>query len=187
MWSGLERRNDGLREAIPPTVQTVTSTDGTSLAYEQYGEGPPLILRHGSSGTREGWDPLRPALADEFSVYAPDRRGRGDSGDSGAYDLEHEVADLRALVETVDGRPTRSLPAAVDAFPELLGRPAKQEEHEENKEQNQHQNGEDDRVDAEDESGEHTPASTGASKEVSTVGTTAVCFTPPVAKVRVWT
>lgn len=92
--------------ASDSTVRMVTSADGTSIAYEQYGEGPPLILLHGSSGTREGWDPLRPLVADEFTVYAPDRRGRGDSGDGEAYDLEREVADLRALVETVDGRPT---------------------------------------------------------------------------------
>ncbi|MEF8812582.1 MAG: alpha/beta fold hydrolase [Halovenus sp.] len=84
------------RQASGSTVQTVTSTDGTSIAYEQYGEGPPLILLHGSSGTREEWGPLRPSLADEFTVYAPDRRGRGDSGDTEAYDLEREVAHRRS-------------------------------------------------------------------------------------------
>ncbi|TYT61931.1 alpha/beta fold hydrolase [Natrialba swarupiae] len=87
-------------------MQTVTSADRTEIAYERHGNGPPLILLHGGSGTRRSWETLRPALADDFTLVVPDRRGRGDSSDGETYGLEREVADLEALVEAVDGDPT---------------------------------------------------------------------------------
>ncbi|ELZ95946.1 hydrolase or acyltransferase of alpha/beta superfamily protein [Haloferax mucosum ATCC BAA-1512] len=88
--------------------KTVTSADGTEIAYERTGDGPPMLLLHGASATRRSWDTIRPHLAEEFSLYIPDRRGRGDSGDNGGdgYSLDREVADVRALVEAVDGTPT---------------------------------------------------------------------------------
>jgi len=87
-------------------VHTVQSADETTIAYEHEGNGQPLILLHGSSGTRRAWDTLRPYLADSFSLYVPDRRGRGDSSDGEEYSLAREAADLRALVEAVNGTPT---------------------------------------------------------------------------------
>lgn len=84
-------------------MQTITSADGTRIAYETHGDGQPLVLVHGGSETRHSWDALRPQLAEEFEVVVPDRRGRGGSGDADAYSLDREVADLRALVETIDG------------------------------------------------------------------------------------
>jgi len=88
-----------------PTVHTVQSSDGTSIAYESEGNGQPLILLHGGSGTRRAWDTLRPHLINEFSLSVPDRRGRGDSSDSNNYSLVREAADLRALVDAVSGTP----------------------------------------------------------------------------------
>jgi len=87
-------------------MQTVTSADGTRIAYEEYGSGRPLVAVHGSSETRHSWDALRPFLADDFRLIVPDRRGRGDSGDSDEYSLAREVEDLRAVVEAVDGDPS---------------------------------------------------------------------------------
>lgn len=84
-------------------MQTVTSSDGTSIAYETHGQGPPLILLHGGSATRRTWDTLRPHLADDFTLVLPDRRGRGDSGDADEYSLDREVADVRVLADAVDG------------------------------------------------------------------------------------
>lgn len=84
-------------------MQSVTSADGTRIAYEQHGSGAPLVLLHGGSATRHSWGPLIPQLAESFRVIVPDRRGRGESGDSEAYTLAREVEDLRALVEAVDG------------------------------------------------------------------------------------
>lgn len=86
-------------------MQTVTSADGTEIAYEEHGSGPPLVLLHGGSGCRRHWDALRPHLAEEFTLVVPDRRGRGDSGDGDGYSLDREVEDLRALVDAVDGDP----------------------------------------------------------------------------------
>jgi pimeloyl-ACP methyl ester carboxylesterase len=88
------------------TVDTVLSTDETSIAYETEGNGHPLILLHGGSGTRRAWDTLRPYLTEDFSLYVPDRRGRGDSGDRDDYSLAREAADLQALVDAVSGTPT---------------------------------------------------------------------------------
>ncbi|WP_267161318.1 alpha/beta fold hydrolase [Halovenus salina] len=57
-------------------MQTTTSADGTSIAYEQHGEGPPLVLVHGSSGTRHSWEAVVPHLAEEFQVIVPQARAR---------------------------------------------------------------------------------------------------------------
>lgn len=87
-------------------MQTVPSTDGASIAYERNGDGPTLVLLHGSSGTHEAWDAVVPHLAEDFTVVVPDRRGRGASGDGDAYSLDREVADLRAVLDEVDGDAT---------------------------------------------------------------------------------
>lgn len=101
-------------------MQTVTSADGTSIAYEQHGEGQPLILLHGGS-TRQYWKPIVPRFTDDYTVVVPDRRGHGESGDAtgqdsastrsdahedgGGYSLEREVEDTRAIIDAVDGDP----------------------------------------------------------------------------------
>ena len=84
---------------------TVESDDGTEIACERTGDGQPLVLVHGGSGTHHSWDALVPHLTEAFTVVAPDRRGRGESGDADAYSLDREVADVRAVVEAVDGEP----------------------------------------------------------------------------------
>lgn len=89
------------RRSSESAIRTVTSTDGTSIAYERHGEGPPLVLLHGGSVTRHSWMPLVSEL-EEFSMVVPDRRGRGDSGDGDDYSLNREVADLRAVLDALD-------------------------------------------------------------------------------------
>ncbi|ELZ01417.1 alpha/beta fold hydrolase (plasmid) [Natrialba aegyptia] len=86
-------------------MQTVTSNDRTEIAYEMYGEGPPIVLVHGSGETRQAWNPLYPHLTDRFTVVVPDRRGRGKSGDADAYSLDREVADLCTLLDIFDDDP----------------------------------------------------------------------------------
>ena len=86
-------------------MQTVTSADGTEIAYEQHGEGSPLILVHGASADRTSFRPLVPQLADDHTLIVPDRRGRGDSGDGPTYSLDREIEDLRALLAVIDGTP----------------------------------------------------------------------------------
>ncbi|MFD3512095.1 alpha/beta fold hydrolase [Streptomyces sp. NPDC058657] len=84
-------------------MSKVISRDGTPLAYERRGEGPPLILVGGafSTGTAEG--PLAGLLAADFDVVTYDRRGRGASGDTAPYAVAREVEDLAALIEEVGG------------------------------------------------------------------------------------
>jgi pimeloyl-ACP methyl ester carboxylesterase len=86
-------------------MSTVTSRDGTSLAYETAGEGPPLILVDGPLCHRSAGSSVALAglLADRFTVVAYDRRGRGDSGDVTPYAVERELEDLDTLVQTAGG------------------------------------------------------------------------------------
>ncbi|SCL39823.1 Lysophospholipase, alpha-beta hydrolase superfamily [Micromonospora pallida] len=87
----------------PPAVRTVRSADGTTIAYEPAGEGPPIILVGGAFNDRTTARPLAAALAPHFTAYAYDRRGRGDSGDTLPYAVDREVDDLAALIEAAGG------------------------------------------------------------------------------------
>jgi steroid delta-isomerase-like uncharacterized protein len=81
---------------------TVTSADGTAIAVERSGDGPPLVLVHGTAGDHGDWRSVRPTLAEAFTVYAIDRRGRGHSGDADEYTLEREFEDVATVVESID-------------------------------------------------------------------------------------
>ena len=86
---------------------TVRSKDGTTIAYDSAGEGPPLILVGGAFGYRryKSWVQLAELLAPRFRVLSYDRRGRGDSGDAPEYAVEREIEDLDALVQAAGGSP----------------------------------------------------------------------------------
>jgi pimeloyl-ACP methyl ester carboxylesterase len=84
-------------------TQTVKSADGTTIAYEKSGSGPALIVIGGAFNTRKSAGNLAPLLASHFSVYAYDRRGRGDSTDTKPYAIEREIEDLAALIGAVGG------------------------------------------------------------------------------------
>lgn len=83
----------------PYTTHTVTSRDGTLIAYRQLGHGPGLVILHGAMETGLSHLQLAEALADSFTVYLPDRRGRGLSGPIGPdYGMRKEVEDVDALL-----------------------------------------------------------------------------------------
>ncbi|TDO68326.1 pimeloyl-ACP methyl ester carboxylesterase [Kribbella sp. VKM Ac-2571] len=86
-------------------MNTVVSKDGTTIAYDRRGNGPALVLVDGALCSRaQGPMPdLAEALADRFTVYNYDRRGRGDSGDAGGYAVEREIEDLAAVIEAAGG------------------------------------------------------------------------------------
>jgi pimeloyl-ACP methyl ester carboxylesterase len=84
-------------------MRTVISKDGTPIAFDQSGQGPALILVAGAFTTRAAWPPLAARLAPDFSVFAYDRRGRGESGDRAPYAVEREVEDLDALITEAGG------------------------------------------------------------------------------------
>lgn len=83
-------------------METVRSSDGTEIAFERSGAGPPLVLVHGTAGDHTDWRVVRPALAESFTLYAIDRRGRGESGDADAYAIEREFEDVAAVVDSID-------------------------------------------------------------------------------------
>jgi pimeloyl-ACP methyl ester carboxylesterase len=84
-------------------MQTVTSKDGTRIAFDQAGAGPALVLVAPAFGTRADEASLAAALAPSFTVFAYDRRGRGDSGDTAPYAVEREIEDLDALIDEAGG------------------------------------------------------------------------------------
>jgi pimeloyl-ACP methyl ester carboxylesterase len=86
-------------------MNTVTSRDGTAIAFEHLGSGQPLILVDGALCSRAfGPMPkLAPLLAQHFRVYMYDRRGRGGSADTKPYAKEREVEDLDALIGEAGG------------------------------------------------------------------------------------
>ena len=77
---------------------TVTSKDGTRIAFDQSGEGPAIILVVGAFNDRATGAPLTRFLERHFTVFNYDRRGRGESGDTTPYAIEREIEDLDALI-----------------------------------------------------------------------------------------
>jgi pimeloyl-ACP methyl ester carboxylesterase len=86
-------------------MTTLKSKDGTTLAFDKQGEGPALILVDGAMSTRSsGSKPeLAKLLAQHFTVYSYDRRGRGDSGDTKPYAVEREIEDIDVLIDDAGG------------------------------------------------------------------------------------
>lgn len=83
-------------------MHTVTSQDGTRIAFWQSGKGPPVLLIHGATADHSTtWRYVGPKLEQRFTVYAMDRRGRGSSGDSEAYDIQREAEDVAAVVNYI--------------------------------------------------------------------------------------
>jgi pimeloyl-ACP methyl ester carboxylesterase len=88
-------------------MSTVTSSDGTTIAYSKTGSGPALILVDGAMCYRD-FGPAKKfteALADSFTVYTYDRRGRGESSNTEPFDVQREVEDLAAVVKEAGGSP----------------------------------------------------------------------------------
>lgn len=84
-------------------MATATSRDGTPIAFDRTGEGPAIFLVVGATATRADCVPLATALARHFTVYAHDRRGRGDSGDTPPYAVAREVEDIEAVIDASGG------------------------------------------------------------------------------------
>jgi pimeloyl-ACP methyl ester carboxylesterase len=87
-------------------MRTVTSEDGTTIAFDQSGKGPAIILVDGALQYRafdQGMAQLADLLAQHFTVFHYDRRGRGDSTDTQPYALEREIEDIEALINEARG------------------------------------------------------------------------------------
>jgi pimeloyl-ACP methyl ester carboxylesterase len=84
-------------------METTTSKDGTSLAFDRLGSGPPVVLVCGGSVDRMADAAIAQELASDFTVFNYDRRGRGDSGDTPPYAIEREVEDVDAVIGAAGG------------------------------------------------------------------------------------
>lgn len=84
-------------------MQTVTSKDGTRIAYDKQGSGPAIIIVSGATATKAAEAPLASLLAPNFTVYAYDRRGRVDSGDTLPFAVEREFEDIAAIIDLAGG------------------------------------------------------------------------------------
>ena len=82
-------------------METVTSKDGTKIAYDKTGQGPALILVLGALNSRKSGTKLAKLLASHFTVISFDRRGRGKSTDIAPYSPAREVEDIAALIHAV--------------------------------------------------------------------------------------
>lgn len=86
-------------------MHTVTSSDGSRIAYDRLGSGPPVILVGGALGYRKfkKMEELAKLLAQRFTVINYDRRGRGDSTEVKPFALEREIEDIQALIDAEGG------------------------------------------------------------------------------------
>src|ERR687889_1832919 len=84
-------------------MDKVTSRDGTTIAFDRLGEGPPVILVCGAMCDRALMPPTAEELAKRFTVFNYDRRGRGDSSDITPYAVQREIEDIGALVAEAGG------------------------------------------------------------------------------------
>ena len=87
-------------------MKKILSKDGTAIAVERTGRGPALVFVDGAMCYRASGpsQAMATALAEFFTVFTYDRRGRGDSSDSGPYDVQREVDDLDAVIREAGGQ-----------------------------------------------------------------------------------
>lgn len=90
------------------SMETVTSRDGTTIAYWRSGHGPPLVLVHGAISDRRIWAGVQRALGDRFTLYSINRRGQEGSGAPRDHDLERDFEDVVAVIDAI-GEPVHLL------------------------------------------------------------------------------
>ena len=83
---------------------TITTKDGTSIFYKDWGAGKPVVFSHGWPLNADSWDEqLFFVGSNGFRAIAHDRRGHGRSSQTwDGNDMETYAADLAALIETLD-------------------------------------------------------------------------------------
>lgn len=82
-------------------MEKIRSKGGSLIAFQRSGAGPPLVLVHGTLATHARWGNVSKRFAKHFTVYAIDRRGRGESGDKAPYAIEREFEDVAAMVDSI--------------------------------------------------------------------------------------
>jgi pimeloyl-ACP methyl ester carboxylesterase len=83
-------------------MQRITTPDGTTVSYDKYGSGPPLVLVHGSfSDHKTNWEFVKPLFEKQFTAYAVARRGRGETDATEGHSLEDESRDVVAVIQSI--------------------------------------------------------------------------------------
>jgi pimeloyl-ACP methyl ester carboxylesterase len=83
-------------------VRRIPSPAGATVSYESYGSGPPLVLVHGAfSDHRTNWEFVRPYFAEQFTVHAVARRGRGETDATEGHSLGDEGRDVAAVLRAI--------------------------------------------------------------------------------------
>ena len=100
--------SEAATKKVVSDMQIVSSADGTQIPYWYSGDGPPLLLVHGALSDRIAWILIQPLLAERFTVYAMNRRGRECSGEPEAHAIEREFEDIVAVVDAI-GEPVHLL------------------------------------------------------------------------------
>ncbi len=115
----MSRRTEAIEAAGAgeSALTRVVSRDGTEIAYWTSGDGPPLVLVHGTAGVHERFAPLLPYLEPHATLHVMDRRGRGASGDAPDYDLAREFEDVAAVVDAI----AKASGSAVDVYGHSYG------------------------------------------------------------------
>jgi pimeloyl-ACP methyl ester carboxylesterase len=98
-------------------MEKAVAPDGTPIVFWRTGQGPALILVHGTTADHTRWQGILPMLEPHVTVHAMDRRGRGASGDAPDYSLQSEAADVAAVVDAV----AASTGGTVDVFGHSYG------------------------------------------------------------------
>ena len=84
----------------------VSVRDRSRIHYRRLGQGPGMVLLHGYPQTGHMWRKVMPALAERFTVVAPDLRGYGDSDRPAAgYDKRTMAADVADVIRTLGIQP----------------------------------------------------------------------------------
>ena len=111
---------------VDVTTDSFLSADGTRIGYRQMGKGPGLVLLHGALQSSHSFTRLGAALSDAFTIYIPDRRGRGLSGPfADNHTMRTETGDLEALLDTTGSHQVFALSSgALVALQCALGSPA---------------------------------------------------------------
>jgi pimeloyl-ACP methyl ester carboxylesterase len=84
-------------------LKRVESPDGTVIGCHVAGDGPSMVLVHGTSADHTRWASVIAQLASRWTTYAVDRRGRGASSDAEPYAIESELGDIAAVIDAVGG------------------------------------------------------------------------------------
>ncbi|SHE10748.1 Uncharacterized hydrolase SAV2581 [Chlamydia abortus] len=110
MIEGFTDAFDRLEEYVETTLtggkinmKTIISKDGTRIAYQKQGNGPAIVLVSSAAADHRDAAGLAEQLADHFTVYNYDRRGRGQSSDTTPYAVEREIEDIEALIREAGG------------------------------------------------------------------------------------